>query len=193
MLTLVIPRLIIWDLDDTLFNTETYVKVIDKATGECVEEITTHDYKAHSLAGDGYRYEFNWLTNAEYFVKASQPIRISHQIFAAEQHLSKQLPDYDMAIVTGRSTFDNQELFLSHLNSFSIDTKHVPVICVGQMEGATTAERKVTAIKQLTSRKTYKSVLMYDDDDRNIHAVKPIIDCHFRGYHFDGKTFREIR
>lgn len=187
------PILVVWDLDDTLFETETYVSIINKITGQCIDKISTQQYKSYDLADD-CRFEFNGFNDAQFFRDTSQPIRLSLKILLSQQNLAKQINHYDMVLITGRNVFDNQQMFLEHLESHLIDTKTIDIICVGDFDAKSTAAKKMIALKPIIAKKSYNTVIMYDDDSRNLRSAQDVVGVDkFIGWHFDGNAFKQYR
>ena len=155
-------ELIIFDLDDTLFQTK--VKVLVLNNNKVVKRLTNQEYNNYSLFPNE-RFDF---TNAKLFNESSKPISKTIKILKT---ILKERKDSEIIIVTARPNFDNKELFLETFRHFEIDIDQIYVERAGNLKMNTAVESKLVIFQQYLSLKNYKMVTIFDDAISNIKAL----------------------
>ena len=112
-------KLVIFDIDDTLVNTQTRVHVM--RDGQVVRSLNSHDFTHYQLK-PGETFDFGDFTDAREFFNNARPIipmidQLKHDINTGNK----------VVMVTARSDFDDKELFLDTFRKFGIDMSRVHV------------------------------------------------------------------
>lgn len=162
-------HLICWDMDDTLFYSESYVTVVDHLGSE-IKQLNSEQYKFYQLP-DTHKFRYDYFNDVDVFRNTAQVIRATKKVFDQHQLLAKQLPGVDVIIITGRHPFSEHDKFLQFMKENTFDIDLVKIYCVGHFPQASTSLRKLAVIKDCMMKKQYDSISMYDDDKRNLSIV----------------------
>ena len=152
--------LVIFDIDDTLVNTQTEVHVVKD--GKVVNSLNSHDFTHYKLQ-PGETFDFKDFRNAREFFEKSKPI-----IPMMNQLKRDIATGNDVVMVTARADFDDKELFLDTFRKYGIDIDKVHVYRAGNLPSGSTEERKKKIIKGLLDKKNYTKAIMYDDAIPNL-------------------------
>ena len=164
-------KLVIFDIDDTLVNTSTKVKVVKD--GKVIKKLNSHDFTHYKLQ-PGEEFDFGAFRDAREFFTKSKPIipminQLKHDINTGNK----------VVMVTARSDFDNKELFLDTFRKFGIDIDKVHVYRSGNIElKIPTEEKKKMIIRKLLSANDYTKAIMYDDAKPNLDLFVSLKDEH---------------
>ena len=164
-------KLVIFDIDDTLVNTSTKVKVVKD--GKVIKKLNSHDFTHYKLQ-PGEEFDFGAFRDAREFFTKSKPIipminQLKHDINTGNK----------VVMVTARSDFDNKELFLDTFRKFGIDIDKVHVYRSGNIElKIPTEEKKKMIIRKLLSTNDYTKAIMYDDAKPNLDLFVSLKDEH---------------
>ena len=164
-------KLVIFDIDDTLVNTSTKVKVVKD--GKVIKKLNSHDFTHYKLQ-PGEEFDFGAFRDAREFFTKSKPIipminQLKHDINTGNK----------VVMVTARSDFDNKELFLDTFRKFGIDLDKVHVYRSGNITlKVPTEEKKKMIIRKLLSANDYTKAIMYDDAKPNLDLFVSLKDEH---------------
>lgn len=164
-------KLVIFDIDDTLVNTSTKVKVVKD--GKVIKKLNSHDFTHYKLQ-PGEEFDFGAFRNAREFFTKSKPIipminQLKHDINTGNK----------VVMVTARSDFDDKELFLDTFRKFGIDIDKVHVYRSGNITlKVPTEEKKKMIIRKLLSANDYTKAIMYDDAKPNLDLFVSLKDEH---------------
>jgi hypothetical protein len=164
-------KLVIFDIDDTLVNTSTKVKVVKD--GKVIKKLNSHDFTHYKLQ-PGEEFDFGAFRDAREFFTKSKPIipminQLKHDINTGNK----------VVMVTARSDFDNKELFLDTFRKFGIDIDKVHVYRSGNITlKVPTEEKKKMIIRKLLSANDYTKAIMYDDAKPNLDLFVSLKDEH---------------
>ena len=156
-------KLVIFDIDDTLVNTQTRVHVMHD--GQVVRSLNSHDFTHYRLK-PGETFDFGDFTDAREFFNNARPIipminQLKHDINTGNK----------VVMVTARSDFDDRELFLDTFRKYGIDVSRVHVYRAGNItDRIATEKKKKLIIRELLRQNYYTKAIMYDDAEPNLHA-----------------------
>ncbi len=156
-------KLVIFDIDDTLVNTQTRVHVVKN--GQVVKSLNSHDFTHYKLQ-PGESFDFGDFTDAREFFANARPI-----IPMIDQLKQDINTGNKVVMVTARSDFDDRELFLDTFRKFGIDMSRVHVYRAGNItDRIATEKKKKLIIRELLRQNYYTKAIMYDDAEPNLHA-----------------------
>ena len=155
-------KLVVFDIDDTLVNTQTKVHVVKD--GEVVNSLNSHDFTHYKLK-PGESFDFEDFRNAREFFEKSKPI-----IPMMRQLKQDIATGNKVVMVTARADFDDKDLFLDTFRKYGVDIDKVHVYRAGNSKQGTTEERKKSIIKTLLDKGNYAKAIMYDDAKPNLHT-----------------------
>lgn len=176
-------KLVVFDIDDTLVNTQTKVHVIKD--GQVVDSLNSHDFTHYKLK-PGESFDFEDFRNAKEFFEKSKPI------IPMMNQLKRDIATGNKVVmVTARADFDDKELFLDTFRKYGVDIDKVHVYRAGNSKQGTTEERKKAIIKTLLDKDNYTKAIMYDDAKPNLHTFIELKKDHpstrFYAWHVNSK------
>jgi len=184
-------KLVVFDIDDTLVNTQTKVHVVKD--GKIVNSLNSHDFTHYKLK-PGENFDFEDFRNAREFFEKSKPI------IPMMNQLKRDIATGNKVVmVTARADFDDKELFLDTFRKYGVDIDKVHVYRAGNIKGGTTEERKKSIIKNLLDKDDYTKAIMYDDAKPNLHTFIELKKDHprtrFYAWHvsLDGEASEYMR
>ena len=184
-------KLVIFDIDDTLVNTQTKVHVIKD--NEVIKSLNSHDFTHYKLQ-PGEEFDFGDFRNAREFFEKSKPI------IPMMNQLKRDINTGNKVVmVTARADFDDKELFLDAFRKYGVDMGRVHVYRAGNIKGGTTEDRKKLIIKSLLDKDNYSKAIMYDDAKPNLHSFIELKKEHpntrFYAWHvsLDGEASEYMR
>jgi hypothetical protein len=163
-------KLVVFDIDDTLVNTQTKVHVIKD--GQIIKSLNSHDFTHYKLQ-PGESFDFEDFRNAREFFEKSKPI-----IPMMRQLKQDIATGNKVVMVTARADFDDKELFLDTFRKYGVDIDKVHVYRAGNSKQGTTEERKKAIIKHLLDKDDYSKAIMYDDAKPNLHTFIELKQDH---------------
>lgn len=156
-------KLVIFDIDDTLVNTDTKVGVV--RDGETVKRLNSHEFTNYKLQ-PGEEFDFGAFRDAGEFFAQARPIpgmirQLKHDINTGNR----------VIMLTARADFDDRDMFLDTFRQWGIDMDRVHVYRAGNLTvRAATEEKKKIILRQLLGKTHYDKVIMYDDSVPNLDA-----------------------
>jgi FMN phosphatase YigB (HAD superfamily) len=156
-------KLVIFDIDDTLVNTDTKVNVV--RDGQIVKKLNSHDFTHYHLQ-PGEEFDFGAFRDAREFYTQARPIP------GMIRQLKQDIATGNRVIMlTARSDFNDREVFLDTFRQYGIDMSKVHVYRAGNLNiKAATEEKKKIILQHLLGKEHYDKVIMYDDSVPNLNA-----------------------
>jgi len=156
-------KLVIFDIDDTLVNTDTRVNVVQD--GKIIKQLNSHDFTHYKL-GPGETFDFGAFKDAREFFTKAKPIP------GMIRQLKQDIATGNRVIMlTARSDFNDRDVFLDTFRRFGIDMDQVHVYRAGNMAiKAATEEKKKIILKHLLGKEHFDKLIMYDDSVPNLNA-----------------------
>jgi hypothetical protein len=162
-----INRLVVWDIDDTLFEGTAKVRVVSKNKKEPIQVLTPAEFNTHRLM-PGQEYDFSDFRSSDIF---SQSTPLLNNMLIAKDDMSRR--DTFFLILTARANFDNKKAFLDKFlkYGFNLNLPHSHVVRAGNRASKTsTSASKADVVRECLNIKSFKEVVMYDDDIANLNA-----------------------
>jgi len=188
------------DIDETLFNTNAKIHVIKD--GKILKKLHNTEFNTYDLQ-DGESFDFVEFSDAEIFVKTSEPITPMIDTLKVMFKNIKSKGSGDMYLLTARGDFDNKEKFLDFLVSYGIPVGHVNdgdihIIRAGNTVGSSSAKKKQVIIRKFLDTNTYSVVQIFDDALSNLNAFldlkEEFPDVTFKAYEVKhGKIIKYTR
>jgi hypothetical protein len=156
-------KLVIFDIDDTLVNTDTRVNVV--RDGQVIKQLNSHDFTHYKLQ-PGEEFDFGAFRDAREFFTKARPIpgmirQLKHDIATGNR----------VIMLTARSDFNDRDVFLDTFRRFGIDMDRVHVYRAGNLAiKAATEEKKKIILKHLLGKEHFDKLIMYDDSIPNLNA-----------------------
>jgi ribosomal protein S18 acetylase RimI-like enzyme len=156
-------KLVIFDIDDTLVNTDTRVNVVQD--GKIIKQLNSHDFTHYKLA-PGESFDFGAFKDAREFFTKAKPIP------GMIRQLKQDIATGNRVIMlTARSDFNDRDVFLDTFRRFGIDMSKVHVYRAGNLAiKAATEEKKKIILKHLLGKEHFDKLIMYDDSVPNLNA-----------------------
>jgi GNAT superfamily N-acetyltransferase len=156
-------KLVIFDIDDTLVNTDTRVNVVQD--GKIIKQLNSHDFTHYKL-GPGETFDFGAFKDAREFFTKARPIP------GMIKQLKQDIATGNRVIMlTARSDFNDRDVFLDTFRRFGIDMDRVHVYRAGNLAiKAATEEKKKIILKHLLGKEHFDKLIMYDDSVPNLNA-----------------------
>jgi ribosomal protein S18 acetylase RimI-like enzyme len=156
-------KLVIFDIDDTLVNTDTRVNVV--RDGQVIKQLNSHDFTHYKL-GPGESFDFGAFKDAREFFTKARPIP------GMIRQLKQDIATGNRVIMlTARSDFNDRDVFLDTFRRFGIDMDRVHVYRAGNLAiKAATEEKKKIILKHLLGKEHFDKLIMYDDSVPNLNA-----------------------
>jgi len=156
-------KLVIFDIDDTLVNTDTRVNVVQ--AGKVIKQLNSHDFTHYKLA-PGETFDFGAFKDAREFFTKARPIP------GMIRQLKQDIATGNRVIMlTARSDFNDRDVFLDTFRRFGIDMDQVHVYRAGNLAiKAATEEKKKIILKHLLGKEHFDKLIMYDDSVPNLNA-----------------------
>jgi hypothetical protein len=160
-----ISSLTIWDIDDTLFTTDTNVHVI--RAGKRVKSLTPAEFNVYKLRA-GESLDFSEFRSAKVFADTARPIVNVFKTAKAILNRFKNIPNKKTVIVTARADLDNKKLFLDTFKKYGFNIDNVYVHRAGNLGNNPSAENKKVVIHKLIKAENYSIVRLFDDAKDNL-------------------------
>ena len=175
----------IFDIDDTLFRTDT--KVLVKKDGKTVRELTPAEYNVNKLTS-GEEYDFTQFRSSAIFFKTAKPI---DTVFKTAKKMLAKFAGYaqkKITIITARDDLDDKNLFLKTFKKYGFNIDRVFVHRAGNLKMAGPAAKAQIARNELKNGK-YSIARMFDDHEGNLDAFlalsKEFSDIKFEAFFID--------
>jgi hypothetical protein len=175
-------KLVVFDIDDTLVNTNTLVNVV--RDGEVVKQLNSHDFTHYHLQ-PGEEFDFGRFRDAREFYTNARPIA------PMINQLKRDIATGNKVIMlTARADFNDRDVFLDTFRQYGIDMDRVHVYRAGNLQTrAATEEKKKIILRHLLGKQHYDKVIMYDDSVPNLNAFLSLAQDYpwsrFYAWHVD--------
>jgi len=164
--------LTIFDIDDTLFKTNSRVHV--KKDGKIVMKLSAAEFNEYKLKS-GEEFDYHEFTSAQKFYQEARPIRkILNKLRGILRNIKKR-PGSKMIMLTARRNFDNKELFLKTFKKFGIDIDSIRIERAGNIKAKPETAKKMIVNKYLKGDK-FKRVRLFDDHVGNLKSFLKLQD-----------------
>jgi hypothetical protein len=175
-------KLVVFDIDDTLVNTNTLVNVV--RDGRVVKQLNSHDFTHYHLQ-PGEEFDFGRFRDAREFYTNARPI--APMIARLRQDIAT---GNRVIMLTARADFNDRDVFLDTFRQYGIDMDRVHVYRAGNLQTrAATEEKKKIILKHLLGKQHYDKVIMYDDSVPNLNAFLSLAQeypwSRFYAWHVD--------
>ena len=160
--------LTIFDIDDTLFKTDTMIHVVKG--GKRIKSLTPAEFNVYHVK-NGESLDFSDFRSAEVFYKTARPIGV---VFKTAKRIISNFSAYankKIVIVTAREDLDNKHVFLDTFKKYGFDIGKVHVHRAGNVGGDSSAENKKVVIRKLMQDGNYEMVRLFDDAKSNLDAL----------------------
>ncbi len=157
-------KLVIFDIDDTLVNTDTRVNVV--RDGNVVKTLNSQEFTHYKLK-PGEQFDFGRFRDAEEFARTAKPI------LPMINQLNKDIATGNKVVmVTARADFNDKDKFLNTFRDLGVDIDGVDhVYRSGNIQDKIPTEaKKRRVIANLLSKNLYDKAIMYDDAIPNLDA-----------------------
>jgi pyrimidine deaminase RibD-like protein/GNAT superfamily N-acetyltransferase len=175
-------KLVIFDIDDTLVNTNT--KVIVQRDGKPVRQLNSQEFTHYKLQ-PGESFDFGAFSDAEEFARESKPI------VPMIQQLNNDIASGNKVVmITARSDFDNRDTFLNAFRRWDVNIDRVHVYRAGNDRRPVSVDaKKADIVRKLLSSGGYTKAIMYDDSKPNLQSFVRLHSEHpntrFYAWHVD--------
>ena len=161
--------LTIFDIDKTLFNTDTKVHI--KKDGKIIK--TLDKFEKYTLK-KGEEFDFGEFKSSKTFAQTATPI--GRMIAKAKVIIRNATKTGSKVIfVTARADMDDKKLFINTLKAHGLDMSNIYVERAGNL-GIDTAKNKSTILKTYLDSGKYARVRMFDDQHENLKALLSLKD-----------------
>jgi len=158
-----INKLSVWDIDDTLFKSET-IRIIILKNNKVVRELTTSEWNSYSLKS-GEVADFSQFRDGKFFFHSAMPL--SRNLTVAKAALES--PSTMMITLSARAKTNNKKMFLEKFKLYGINmnlsTTHS--VFAGGL-GMQTPKAKAFILDTCLASGKFNSVFMYDDHAENL-------------------------
>lgn len=163
-----VASLTIFDIDDTLFMTDTYVHVIKG--GKRIKSLTPAEFNVYKVR-NGESLDFSDFRSADVFAKTAKPIATVFKTAKSIISRFSAFANKKIVIVTARGDLDDKHVFLDTFKKYGFDIDKVHVHRAGNVGGASSAENKKVVIRGLIKGGNYEMVRLFDDAKSNLDAL----------------------
>ena len=161
--------LTIFDIDKTLFNTDTKVHI--KKDGKIIK--TLDKFEKYTLK-KGEEFDFGEFKSSKIFAQTASPI--GRMIAKAKVIIRNATKAGSKVIfVTARADMDDKKLFINTLKAHGLDMSNIYVERAGNL-GIDTAKNKSTILKTYLDSGKYARVRMFDDQLDNLKGLLSLKD-----------------
>jgi len=178
-----IKRLVVVDIDETLFVTK--AKIYVKKNGKIVKELTNSEFNEYKL-NSGEEFDFEQFKDTDLFVETSIPNLKMIDIVNKLQNVKNT----QIVILTARNNMDDKEKFLNFFRGFGMNVGHfknnqIHIIRSGELEdNISTAEKKKLIISRLINNNDFNLIEFYDDNLENLNVLDEFAEKGCLSYKF---------
>lgn len=153
------------DIDDTIFKTDTRIRVIDEE-GNVKKRLTTEEFDKYVLK-PGESYDFSESLDSEIFYKTAKPIK---NVLDKINDILNNAKNNKIIFLTARADMNDKHKFLSVFKKYGIPVDNKNLVYIERagnlMLEAPIAKRII--IEKYLSNGNYKKVRLIDDSERNL-------------------------
>ena len=163
--------LTIFDIDKTLFHTDTKVHI--KKDGKIIATLEPGARKYTLKKGE--EFDFGEFKSSKVFAQTASPIgRMIKKAKAIIRNATKA--GSKVIFVTARADMDDKKLFINTFKAHGLDMSKVYVERAGNLGVEDTAKNKQTVFKKYLDSGKYSRVRMFDDWVGNLKALLSLKD-----------------
>ena len=153
------------DIDDTIFKTDTRIRVIDEE-GNVKKRLTTEEFDKYVLK-PGESYDFSESLDSEIFYKTAKPIK---NVLDKIHNILNRAKNNKIIFLTARADMNDKHKFLSVFKKYGIPVDNKNLVYIERagnlMLEAPIAKRII--IEKYLSNGSYKKVRLIDDSEHNL-------------------------
>lgn len=153
------------DIDDTIFKTDTRIRVIDKE-GNVKKKLTTEEFDKYVLK-PGESYDFSESLDSDIFYQTAKPIK---SVLDKIHNILNNVRNNKIIFLTARADMNDKDKFLSVFKKYGIPVDDKNLVYIERagnlMLEAPVAKRII--IEKYLSNGNYKKVRLIDDSERNL-------------------------
>lgn len=163
-----LASLTIFDIDDTLFTTDTQVHVLKG--GKRIKSLTPAEFNVYKVK-NGESLDFSDFRSSDVFAKTAKPIATVFKTAKSIISRFSAFANKKIIIVTARGDLDDKHVFLDTFKKYGFDISKVHVHRAGNVGGASSAENKKVVIRDLIKDGKYEMIRLFDDAKSNLDAL----------------------
>lgn len=153
------------DIDDTIFKTDTRIRVIDKE-GNVKKKLTTGEFDKYVLK-PGESYDFSESLDSDIFYQTAKPIK---SVLDKIHNILNNVRNNKIIFLTARADMNDKDKFLSVFKKYGIPVDDKNLVYIERagnlMLEAPIAKRII--IEKYLSNGSYKKVRLIDDSEHNL-------------------------
>ena len=164
--------LTIFDIDDTLFRTNSKVHV--KKDGKTIKKLSPAEFNSYKLKS-GEEFNYDEFVSAKKFYEEARPIRkILNKLRGILRNIKKK-PGSKMILLTARRNFDDKDLFLKTFKKYGIDIDNIRVERAGNLPKKPETAKKII-VNDYLKKGNFKRVRLFDDHVGNLKSFMKLKD-----------------
>ena len=164
--------LTIFDIDDTLFRTQSKVHVMKN--GKSIKKLSPAEFNSYKLKS-GEEFDYHEFVSSKKFYEEARPIRRMLNKLRAILVNIKKKPGSKMILLTARRNFDDKELFLKTFKKHGIDIDNIRVERAGNIPKKPETAKKII-VNDYLKKGNFKRVRLFDDHVGNLKSFMKLKD-----------------
>ena len=164
--------LTIFDIDDTLFRTQSKVHVMKD--GKSIKKLSPAEFNSYKLKS-GEEFDYHEFVSSKKFYEEARPIRRMLNKLRAILVNIKKKPGSKMILLTARRNFDDKELFLKTFKKHGIDIDNIRVERAGNIPKKPETAKKII-VNDYLKKGNFKRVRLFDDHVGNLKSFMKLKD-----------------
>ena len=164
--------LTIFDIDDTLFKTQSRVHVMKD--GKSIKKLSPAEFNSYKLKS-GEEFDYHEFVSSKKFYEEARPIRKMLNKLRAILVNIKKKPGSKMILLTARRNFDDKDLFLKTFKKHGIDIDNIRVERAGNIPKKPETAKKII-VNDYLKKGNFKRVRLFDDHVGNLKSFMKLKD-----------------
>ena len=164
--------LTIFDIDDTLFRTQSKVHVMKD--GKSIKKLSPAEFNSYKLKS-GEEFDYHEFVSSKKFYEEARPIRKMLNKLRAILVNIKKKPGSKMILLTARRNFDDKDLFLKTFKKHGIDIDNIRVERAGNIPKKPETTKKII-VNDYLKKGNFKRVRLFDDHVGNLKSFMKLKD-----------------
>ena len=164
--------LTIFDIDDTLFKTQSRVHVMKD--GKSIKKLSPAEFNSYKLKS-GEEFDYHEFVSSKKFYEEARPIRRMLNKLRAILSNIKKKPGSKMILLTARRNFDDKDLFLKTFKKHGIDIDNIRVERAGNIPKKPETAKKII-VNDYLKKGNFKRVRLFDDHVGNLKSFMKLKD-----------------
>jgi len=153
------------DIDDTVFKTDTKIRVVDKK-GNIKKRLSTEEFNKYVLK-PGESYDFSESSDSDIFYRTAKPIK---SVLNKINELLNNTKNNKIIFLTARADMNDKHKFLEVFRKYGIPVDNKDIVYIERagnlMMEASVAKRVI--VEEYISNGDYDKVRLIDDSERNL-------------------------